>query len=120
MSSGQVLAAIVSIGGDTSKYPPLPKSSRSEIHFRQLLAGALSGICTVVPQFQVKKFRVDFYIPEFNIPIEYDEPHHSKSKKQDAIRQRDIESELKSSMIRVKRGHEVKGVNEVLRRIMDK
>lgn len=45
-------------------------------------------------------YRVDWYIPELNLAIEYDELHHIYNKEQDEERQKIIEKELKCKFIR--------------------
>jgi very-short-patch-repair endonuclease len=49
------------------------------------------------------KYKVDFYIESLNLVIEYDEEHHKikDNNKNDKLRQKTIEKELKCSFIRI-------------------
>lgn len=88
-----------------------------EREFATLLIGALEGIETVISQFSVGPYFVDFYLMQSNIVIEYDENHHGRPKhrEQDRLRQKFIEEKLKAEFIRIKHGMEIQGLNEVLR-----
>ena len=49
---------------------------RSSRPSSDLLDQVLSDVCNVCHQHPVGKFFVDFFIPEYSLIIEYDEPHH--------------------------------------------
>ena len=91
-----------------------------ERDFAELLIGILDGIQKVVPQFQVGHYIADFYLPDVNVVVEYDESHHEKPSHmaRDLARQRIITNMLGSDFVRVKAGAEAKGLNEILRRIL--
>lgn len=52
-------------------------------------------------QYQVLSYRVDFYIKDLNVAIEYDENHHYSQEKQDIIREKAIKTELRCRIIRI-------------------
>lgn len=47
------------------------------------------------------KYRIDFYLPQYNLSIEYDEVHHKNQISEDLLRQRLIENELGCKFIRL-------------------
>ena len=49
------------------------------------------------------KYRIDFYLPEYNLAIEYDEEHHNEEEKKikDKIREEEIKNELHCEFIRL-------------------
>lgn len=54
-------------------------------------------------QFKVGKYRIDFYIPKYNLAIEYDEKHHLslKNKKKDILREKEIKKIINCEFIRI-------------------
>lgn len=60
----------------------------------------------------VKRYMLDYYEPNLNIVIEYDEPYHQKSKQKmkDKIRQKRIIKELNCQFYRIKDGQNWKDV----------
>ena len=56
----------------------------------------------ILTQKKVLEYRLDGYIPKFNIAIEYDESQHfiEPQKSQDIIRQKEIEKALKCNFVR--------------------
>jgi very-short-patch-repair endonuclease len=87
-----------------------------ERNFAVLLIGALDGLQTVVPQFPVGPYFIDFYLPNAHVAVEYDEHHHKKEarREHDEKRQRFIEETLNVNFIRVLEGFEVAGLNSIL------
>ena len=55
-------------------------------------------------QYQVDNYRVDLYIPEFNLAIEIDEKEHKYKKEYDKIRQNYIEKQIYCKFIRINEG----------------
>ena len=93
---------------------------RKEYYFKDLLSISLKGICLVVHQYAVGRHIVDFYIPDYQIIVEYDEAHHSKesSRLGDSDRERELMKILPGiNLIRVTVDHEVEGLNQVLKYI---
>jgi len=74
---------------------------RKELIFGDALKKALDGICDVMRQMNVHGYRIDFYLPEVNIAIEYDERLHKYRKEYDKQRQKEIEKVIGCSFIRV-------------------
>ena len=93
--------------------------TRKELLFEICLTEILQGIEVVIPQYKVLNYRIDFYLPNLNIAIEYDEKHHIQKKHKDIKRQKDIEREIKNiKFIRVNEGEENYGINSILKSAM--
>lgn len=88
--------------------------TRKELLFEIDIKGALKEIATIISQYPVLNYRVDFYLPEFNLVIEYDEKHHLYYKN-DKERQSEIENYLQCHFIRVDEGFELEGINKILK-----
>jgi len=77
-------------------------TSRKEIEFLQLLEGVLSPLgLTLERQYIVNGYRLDGYVPEMNIAVEYDERHHDLHQEKDYQRESDIQREIGCKFIRV-------------------
>ena len=71
-----------------------------------------------IKQFNVNGYRVDFYIPEFKLAVEYDEQQHNYMEKQDLDRQLIISKELDCEFIRCDyKESDIKNVMNVLKKI---
>lgn len=58
--------------------------------FFKLLEEALKEIdVKLIHQYYVSGYRIDFFLPEYNLAIEYDEEHHKSRTKEDKIRERE-------------------------------
>ena len=76
--------------------------TRQEIEFIDTLLKILEPFSLeCVKQHQVLNYKIDLYIKDFNIAIEYDEGHHSSQAEEDDIRQKTIEKEVGCKFIRV-------------------
>lgn len=93
----------------------LPIIPIKERIFADLVLGALEGIVDVLLQYKIDNYIVDFYIPEANLIVEYDEKYHLKQVKEDKERQKNIEEKLKVKFIRVSEGEELKGLNCIIK-----
>lgn len=83
-------------------------------------------------QYSILNYRVDFYFPNFNLIVEYDEKAHEYQKESDIQRQFEIEDFLNKQLgnkyweddgslftfIRVKEGQEFKGIIEIITHLM--
>ena len=81
---------------------------KKEIAFKKLLISALKGygIDNVIHQYKVLNYRIDFYIPELKIAIEYDENNHiNYSYEAQELRQLKIENVLGCKFIRLSDEH---------------
>ena len=77
-------------------------ATRQEIEFVDTLTKILEPFnFTCTKQYQVLNYRIDLYIKELNIAIEYDEKHHLAQAEEDDIRQKTIEKQLGCKFIRV-------------------
>ena len=75
---------------------------RKEINFSEHLKLYLNELgYSVITQYSVLNYRIDFYLPEVNIAIEFDEFEHKYRYKQDLSRQLEIEEYLKCKFIRI-------------------
>jgi very-short-patch-repair endonuclease len=68
----------------------------------------------VETQRYIKPYYVDYYIPDWDILIEYDEKHHDKEK--------DLERENKigEKIYRIKEGSEFRDINYIINRLSEK
>ena len=90
--------------------------TRKELLFEMVLNEILEGITKVIPQYPILNYRIDFYLPEINLAIEYDGKEHSTRRAHDNKRQKEIESEIKFiKFIRVDEGNENVGINLILK-----
>ena len=78
-------------------------TTRKEINFLNKLEQALKPFnITGIRQYNVLNYKIDYYIPNLNIAIEYDENRHSNyTYEQHELRQQEIEKELNCEFIRV-------------------
>ena len=85
------------------KHDRVLTNQRKEINFLDKLEQALSPFeITCKKQYKVLNYRIDCYIPQLNIAIEYDENGHSSyTYEQHEGRQKEIEKELGCKFIRV-------------------
>lgn len=97
---------------------------RNEIKFKDILYAMLSDYVTIKAQFPILQYKVDFFIPELNLIVEYD-------KEKDEIRDNNIineflrwekifadenekvETDIK--VIKIKKGFEAKGIRKIMR-----
>jgi very-short-patch-repair endonuclease/phage anti-repressor protein len=93
------------------------KRTRKELLFEIDLCEILSGITKIIPQYRVLNYMVDFYLPDINIVIEYDEASHKYYRNEDK-RQSDIENYLQCQFIRVNAGQELIGLNKIYKVVL--
>ena len=98
----------------------VPVQTRMERAFGELLLGALHKITPVVEQQRFGVYYADFYLPEFFLVVEYDEPHHLFPRRQrlDSARQSLIEDVFGVTFLRVESYKEIEGLNRILRFIL--
>ena len=94
---------------------------RYESDFVKVLSDLLNGVCEVKTQYKVGNYRLDMYIESVNLAIEYDEQYHKKKfmSINDKSRQKDIESMIGCKFIRIPIGYETKGINLILKFILN-
>lgn len=96
-------------------------TSRKEIEFGSMLEEALKELeLKIVPQYNVdNKYRIDFYIPQLNKAVEYDEQQHQYQEKEDIEREKYIKDKLGCKFIRCDyRDSDIKNVMKVLKEVM--
>lgn len=100
-----------------ASYRIIPVKERD---FGELLSSILRGITRIIPQYKIMEYFVDFYIPEYDLAVEYDEKHHNKPSNvlNDAERQSKIENEMDIEFIRIHEGMELTGLNKVMKHII--
>lgn len=85
--------------------------SRKEIEFLQLLGDVITPLgLTLERQYIVDGYRLDGYIPEVRLAIEYDEGHHKRQIGKDKERELAIQREIGCTFVRVS-GDERDSVN---------
>lgn len=90
---------------------------RKELHFGYMLMDALSEMTEIHMQFFVNPYRIDFYLPEFKLAVEYDENYHQSSKQKylDKHREEEIKKKIPGiSFLRVNEGCETESINLIL------
>lgn len=97
-------------------------NTRFEISFGDMLIEALKEIkLEVITQYEVGKYKIDFYIPQHNVAIEYDENQHLIRGNQikDNIRQTYIENKIGAKFIRCDyRDSDIKNVMKVVKEVI--
>lgn len=95
---------------------------RHESGFGVLLNKVFINICKFIPQYSCcnNNYRIDFYEPNLNLAIEYDEEQHTYSKGADLERELDIVNELGCDFIRVDKRQELNGINKIFTYILNK
>ena len=78
------------------------KYVRKEYSFGESIINNFFSDYTIIPQYPVfnGEYYIDWYVPELNLAIEFDEEHHKHNIDKDRIRQKRIESELGCKFIR--------------------
>lgn len=97
-------------------------NERFEISFFELLKEALKEIdVKLIHQHYVSGYRIDFFLPEYNLAIEYDEDHHKSRTREDKIRERKIKKEIACEFIRCSyKDSNIKNLMKILKEIFSK
>jgi len=95
--------------------------SRDEIIFGESLKTILNNISNIIEQYQVVEYRIDFYLPEYNLAIEYNEKHHNSlfNKIKDQKRIENIKKIIEAKFIIVDQYEENKGINKIIQYIIN-
>lgn len=89
----------------TNKYKYNIRSARFEYKYLNEIEDFLNLMnIDYIEQYPVDNYRIDLYIPKFNLAIEIDEEEHKYKKDYDAIRQKYIEKQINCTFIRVNEG----------------
>ncbi|MFQ6055536.1 MAG: BRO family protein, partial [Methanosarcinales archaeon] len=96
-----------------------------EIKFKEFLEHVLDGITKVLHLFKIEikeeKYIIDFYLPEFNIAIEFDEYYHKEKVNYDDKRQQEITDYLMCDFIRVEEKEDYGiAINKILKAILNR
>lgn len=94
-------------------------NERFEISFFKLLKEALKEIdVKLIHQHYVLGYRIDFFLPEYNLAIEYDEEGHKFHKKEDKLREEKIKKEIGCKFIRCShKDSNIKNLMMILKKI---
>ncbi|MBE7691143.1 antA/AntB antirepressor family protein [Tenacibaculum piscium] len=99
------LIVLLSKEGKEGKEVVIAKERIEFIFGREIVENLFSEY-TICSQYSVfgGEYRIDWYIPELNLAVEFDENHHlnSENKRLDEIRQNRIEAELGCKFLRYK------------------
>lgn len=89
----------------TNKFKYNIRSARFEYKYLNEIEDFLNLMnIDYIEQYPVDNYRIDLYIPKFNLAIEIDEEEHKYKKDYDAIRQKYIEKQINCTFIRVNEG----------------
>ena len=99
-------------------------STRNETMFGAMLCEFMSGF-VVIPQHYIGGYYIDFYIPDLNIAVEYDERYHDSRaySESDRAREKSIDDcflELSDGegaapkWVRVRQGSEIAGIRKIV------
>lgn len=89
----------------TNKFKYNIRSARFEYKYLNEIEDFLNLMnIDYIEQYQVDNYRIDLYIPKYNIAIEIDEKEHKYKKDYDKIRQNYIENQIQCKFIRVNEG----------------
>lgn len=98
----------------------LSSRTRHEDRFSSMLSDFLPDD-KIIREYPIAGKRVDFYMPQYSLAIEYDEEQHfsRESKENDCERWKQIQSYVVAelddpmSLIRIKKGDEIKGLSSI-------
>lgn len=91
-------------------------SERKETRFGDLLRSAFP-LVEIDVQHAVGRYRIDFYMPEHDLAIEYDEAFHKSQQNADRDREDYIATIIHCDFIRVPEGEEGAAIIEIFKRI---
>jgi very-short-patch-repair endonuclease len=104
------------------KTDTLVLKSNKEAEFGEMLIDTLSTFkpeLQIVTQYVVSDYQLDFYIPEANLVIEFDETAHKYRKQQDIVRENKLKAVLDCKIIRVNEDDNLsKAIGNILREVM--
>lgn len=89
---------------------------RKESRFGDLLSSAFPTV-DIKTQYAVGRYRIDFYMPEHDLAIEYDEQFHKLQQDTDRDREGYISACIKCDFIRVNEGDEGSAIVEIFKAI---
>ena len=89
----------------TNKFKYDVRSARFEYKYLNEIKDFLNLInVESVEQYSVGNYRIDLYIPKYNIAVEIDEKEHKYKQDYDTIRQKYIEKQIHCTFIRINEG----------------
>lgn len=89
----------------TNKFKYNVRSARFEYKYLNEIQDFLNLMnIEYIPQYPVDNYRIDLYIPKYNLAIEIDEEEHKYKKDYDLKRQSYIENQIHCKFVRVNEG----------------
>lgn len=96
------------------------RHNRKEIIFIEMIEPILKEselVNRILYQYPVSNYRIDIYLPEYSLAVEYDEKHHNYEK--DKIREDEIRKEIKDiRFVRVKEGTELESIGLIIKKLI--
>lgn len=93
----------------------ISRTFRYEHKMHLLLTDIFGEIFTIIPQYKIKNYRVDWYIKELNMCLEYDEAHHKSKMKEDKQREKEIMKSKNCTFLRIPQGEEIQVVKVIMK-----
>ena len=89
----------------TNKFKYNVRSARFEYKYLNEIEDFLNIMnINYIEQYQVNNYRIDLYIPQYNLAIEIDEEEHKYQQEYDKMRQKYIENQIHCKFIRINEG----------------
>lgn len=106
------------LGGKDNINLYLPKEN-SENLFKEMLEETLNELkIRVDHQYPAGKYRIDFFIPEYNLAVEYDESYHELKIEEDNKREKEIIKILGCNFVRCSyKDSNIKNIIKILKKI---
>lgn len=104
---GNVQFQIDNVGADIlmNKFKYNIRSARFEYKYINEIQDFLNVInIKYISQYSVGNYKIDLYIPKYNIAIEIDEEEHKYQQDYDKVRQKYIEKQIHCKFIRINEG----------------
>lgn len=91
-----------------------------EKNFKEILEKALHGIVSFEYQYRINGYIIDFYFPEIDLCVEYDEHYHKYQLNKDKLREKSIKKYLECDFLRVNEGEELESLNRIIKLTLEK
>lgn len=91
-----------------------------EKNFKEILEKTLYDIISFEYQYRINSYIIDFYFPEIDLCVEYDEHYHKYQLNKDKLREESIKKSLECDFLRVNEGEELKALNKIIRVLLEK
>jgi very-short-patch-repair endonuclease len=96
--------------------------SHKETEFSEMFIDALNGFnpdLQIITQFSVLDYRLDFYLPEVHLAIEFDEKEHKYKKEKNVIKENRVKAVLGCKFVRVNEDDNLlRKIGEIIREVV--